>query len=387
MRRDRHPFAGLLLLLTLQAPAAAAWAQPPPSAQPPSSAQPPPPAQPSDPSAQPPPSGQQPGAVEPKTADEYALEGRKLAMESGKLMDARALLVTAWSMKKSYDIAGNLGSIEFELGMMRDAAEHLFFCQQNFPAVRDADQTEKLARVEALLLQARAQVGSLQLRVTDADGVELEGAEVLVDDKLLGRAPFPTEVFLDPGSRVIVAKQPGHQDASKPIQVVKGGTEGLTLVLPSLTPKPDKQRPIASVVPPKKRVALVAAGAGLAVAGIGLGLGFHMASNGKSDEARDQFDALLKTPQGAGACVGTANAASCEAYRSAFDGRELFRGVSIGGYIAGGLFAAGTVAYVLLPTSLLPRVLLQEGEPATKGVRASVSVTPGGGGAVIEGTF
>jgi hypothetical protein len=413
MRRDRSTLSALVLLLALQASPAAAWAQASPGAQPPaSSATPPsgspaqpssptsptppsPSAQPSDPAGEPPPGGQAGAApVQPKTADDYALEGRKLALKPGMLPDARNLLLTAWSMKRSYDIAGNLGSIEFELGLMRDAAEHLSFCQQNFPAVRDADQTQKLAVVEQLLKEARAQVGGVRIRVTDPDGLELEGAEVLVDGKVIGRAPLVDEVFVEAGTRMLSARQPGHQEASKTLEAAKGGSESVTLVLPVVVQAPNPKDKVAPPPPGKKRVALIAAGAGLAAVGLGLGVGFTLASNGKTSDAQAVWDELhaQTNPE---ACKLPSNDALCANLRSAYDSRETLRGVAIGGYIAGGVLALGTAAYALLPSSMLPRALLKHEAPATTGARTSasvsVSVTPSvtlsGGGAVVHGTF
>jgi hypothetical protein len=288
-------------------------------------------------------------------------------------------------MKRSYDIAGNLGSIEFELGMMRDAAEHLSYCQQNFPVVRDADQTEKLKVVESLLAQARAQVFGVRIRVTDSDGLDLEGAEVLVDNKVIGRAPLVDEVFVDPGSRVISARQPGHREASKQIQAEKGRSASVTLVLPSAARSLNATSD-TSAASAKKRIVLLAAGAGLAAAGIGAGVGFHLASNAKSGDAQATWS-QLRDEKGAGACLSSENASRCEELKRAYDGKELFRGVAIGGYVAGGVLAVGTLAYALLPASVLPSPLLQQGAPATKRVRAAVTITPSGGGAVFEGTF
>jgi hypothetical protein len=272
--------------------------------------------------------------------------------------------------------------------MMRDAAEHLSYCQQNFPVVRDADQTEKLKVVESLLAQARAQVFGVRIRVTDSDGLDLEGAEVLVDNKVIGRAPLVDEVFVDPGSRVITARQPGHREAKKQIQAAKGKSASVTLVLPSMTESLNATNATSdtSAASAQKRIVLLAAGAGLAAAGIGVGVGFHLASNGKSGDAQATWG-QLRGEKGAGACLSPENAARCEELKQAYDRKELFRGVAIGGYVAGGALAVGTLAYALLPASVLPSPLLQQGAPATKRVRAAVTITPSGGGAVFEGTF
>ena len=376
MRRDRSPLPALLLLAALLASPAVASAQPMPAQ--------PTPAQ-STPPAQPTPAP----SVEPKTADEYALEGRKLAMQPGRLLDARAALLTAWSMRQSFDTAGNLGSVEFELGMMRDAAEHLSFCVRNFPSVRDEAQTEKLARVEQLLRKAKTDVGSVRVRVADPDGVELTGATVLVDGKEVGRTPLQDDVFVEPGARVISARLPGLQPTEKSVQAAKGGTENVTLTLAPVKEQVISRPPVPEKpVPAKKSGALIAVGAGAAAAFLGAGVGLHLVSNGKSGEATAAWDELRGAQNDRGACLNPANAARCDELRSAYDGRELFRGLAIGGYVAGGVLAVGTLVYALMPGGSSPAGAPREqGSPAAPAVRAFVSVAPGGGGAMIEGRF
>ncbi|MCK6591877.1 MAG: hypothetical protein L6Q76_30360, partial [Polyangiaceae bacterium] len=105
------------------------------------------------------------GQAAEKTADEYALEGRELAARND-FQGAYAAYMEAWKRKRSFDIAGNLGVAELRLGRMREAAEHLTYCEQNYPAVRDAEQTKKLEVVRELLKEARAQVGVARIRVT-----------------------------------------------------------------------------------------------------------------------------------------------------------------------------------------------------------------------------
>ena len=361
MRRDRSPLSSLLLIALLLTPLASARTA----------------------SAQPPPGS---GSVEPKTADEYALEGRQLAMQPGRLLDARAALLTAWSMKQSYDTAGNLGSVEFELGMMRDAAEHLAFCARNFPAVRDQTQTEKLARVEELLGKARAQVAVMKLRVTDSDGIELTGVEVLVDGKAVGRTPLSDELFIEPGARVIAARQTGYLDGEKRLEAAKGGVENLTIVLApgaGVAAKRGPDKPVSA----KKSGALIAAGAGAAAAFIGVGVGFTLASNAKSGDATATWEELRGAGNDRGACLDPGNAARCDDLKSAHDGREMFRGIAIGGYVAGGVLAVGTLVYALIPGRSSPGSSGDQGARPAPPVRAYVGVAPGGGGAVLEGRF
>src|SRR5277367_5778545 len=108
------------------------------------------------------------------------------AFKKGKVAEAHASYLAAWSLNKHWQIAANLADTEIELSKFREAAEHATYYLANAPANR----TE---RAEALLKRALVRVAVLTITVEPA------GAEVLVDDALAGTAPLPQPVFLDPG--------------------------------------------------------------------------------------------------------------------------------------------------------------------------------------------
>jgi len=66
-------------------------------------------------------------------ADELFLKGKALLKE-GKKQEALAAYREAWKLRKSYDVAGNLGSLEIDLGLFRDAAEHLSYALSHYAA-------------------------------------------------------------------------------------------------------------------------------------------------------------------------------------------------------------------------------------------------------------
>src|ERR1700678_2908811 len=59
-------------------------------------------------------------------ADELFRSGNVLAKKD-RWTEAEPLFREAWTLKRSYDIAGNLGIAEAALGRWCDAAEHLSF--------------------------------------------------------------------------------------------------------------------------------------------------------------------------------------------------------------------------------------------------------------------
>ena len=63
-------------------------------------------------------------AGENARADEYFRQGKAFVKED-RWEEARRAYLAGYKIKRGYDIAGNLGNVELELGLARDAAEHL----------------------------------------------------------------------------------------------------------------------------------------------------------------------------------------------------------------------------------------------------------------------
>src|SRR5262249_44507201 len=114
-----------------------------------------------------------------KIADAHFLRGKAL-LKDGNIKGAYKEYKASWDLKKTYDIAANLGNVEYELGMPRDAAEHLSFSLRSTAVSVAPDRLEKIKKV---LDQARALVGEVYIKVN------VDGAEVLVDGVSVGRSP------------------------------------------------------------------------------------------------------------------------------------------------------------------------------------------------------
>jgi hypothetical protein len=297
--------------------------------------------------------------------------GREL-VQKGNYNKAREHFLKAWKRKQSYDLAGNLGDVALELKMPRDAAEHLTYCVENSPALPTAHQEATLTVVRALLKTAREMIGVARLRVTRDDGKSAEGAQVFVNGRLVGKViagghvkqPLLSteDVFVDDGSSRYSAVLEDCADAEAVLSVAKGKTINTNLVLSC-----------------KKRISVpwVIAGTSAAVVGIGFGIGGLVYSSSRRDDGQPAFD-MLKSEHGPTACSDGADKVKCDELASAVNDWNVFRGIGIGGFALAGVgvaIATGALLWPSAPKSSNPRV------------EAAFSVVPGGGGAMVRGSF
>ena len=154
-------------------------------------------------------------------ADELYRQGNE-AYKQNRLKDAYGFYKEAWKLKKSYDIAGNLGAVEAAINLPRDAAEHLLHSLRQFPANGKPEARDKTRqRFE----EALKQIGTLTIKVN------VDAADILIDGKSIGKAPLDQEVFVDPGKRRIEAKLEGYEPVRQELQVAKGSTHQVALKL------------------------------------------------------------------------------------------------------------------------------------------------------------
>ena len=123
--------------------------------------------------------------------------------------------------KQSYDIAGNLGDVELTLGKPRDAAEHLEYSYRNWPTGKQEARQRTLER----LSQAKKLVGALEI------SVNVDGAEITVNDAAAGRAPLNHDVFVEAGAVSISVTAPGYATETKTVPVAKGESRKVAIEL------------------------------------------------------------------------------------------------------------------------------------------------------------
>jgi len=272
------------------------------------------------------PSRPAPAAASGTRADDLAHKGNDLALKH-KWTEAAALFRQAWALKQSYDIGGNLGISELALGNHRDAAEHLAFALGHFPANGKPEHRELLREK---LAKAREQVGARTIEV------DVAGAEVWVDGARIGAAPLAGEVFLDPGTRTVEARLAGYESAKRTIDVTKGSSDTITLVLRRSVATPP---PVAPVVEKRPIWPAVVSGV-LAAGGLAAGVGLTVAANGKG---RDAATLRAKLGGGRSTCAGTTTGADCGTLADALRSQGTLAKAALGSFVIGGAFAAAGV--------------------------------------------
>ena len=279
-----------------------------------------------------------------RKADELFHEANRL-VKAKQWAEAEVKFQAAWALNPTYDVALNLGQTQYRLGKSRDAAEHLAFAVRNWPLVGKREPREV---AEQRVNELRQVLTALTIRVNEP------GATILVDGRMVGRAPLDFEVFVDPGSRTIEAQLAGHEHAMQTVVASKGAAQTvmLTLTVPgavaSTAPTASASAgppPFASSTAPKPlpgspgpSTALIIASGMLAAGGLAAGIGFTVAANGKSSEAAGLREKL----PGRSGCPGTPNAtfaADCSTLKSTLAEQSTMRNAALISFAAGGAFA------------------------------------------------
>lgn len=299
-------------------------------------------------------------------ADELAKRGVELSKKQ-QWKEAEALFREALSLKRAYDIAGNLGLAEAALGKTRDAAEHLSFALARFPANGKPAHRELL---KEKLAEVRAKLGAITIDVS------VKGAEVLVDGASVGTAPLDAEVFVSPGKHTVMAKLAGHINATSDVNAVAGQAHAMKLVMVVEAPPPpplSAATPPTRVRPPPVWPAIAAGGVAALLLGVGGGL------YGKSASERERGQTMANDILASGkSCVpGAANFASqCAELESIVRGSDTMHNAAVGMFVGGSALAVGAAVYGVW-AAVSPR----------KQMGWSVRPQIGLGAAGVEGSF
>lgn len=273
-----------------------------------------------------------------------------------KWLDARAAFLAAWSLNKHWQIAGILADCEFELGKYREAAEHASYYLRNSPLDRHE-------RAEELLSKAKARIVTLTVTVAPP------GAEILIDDVEVGRAPLVEPLFVEPGARKVTVRLAGRPDVVKTIHATAGASEVVKLSFPTESLPGPVLAPDAG---PNKAIVV----SGVAITSLGLGVGVVLAalSSGKAADADAQLAALTKSGTH-GICQ--THARECDSIDSALRGRDSLANGAMGSFIGAGAVGLATLGYVLFR----PKAA------RTTGVKVIPAMAAGYGGVSIVGAW
>jgi hypothetical protein len=281
------------------------------------------------------------------------------ARDAGRFADAERLLLEAWSLKQTHDVAANLGLVQLKLGKLAQGAQRLAWALQNFPPSESAKTRRALAQE---LATARSKIGALRIQPS------VDGADVTVNGQPVDATTLADEVFVEPGTVTVTASRTGYVTATRTLSVIPGAeTQQVPL---ALVPAP---MPVGSG---GARKPLIITGAVLAGAGVVMGVALTVVSNTKAGTAETTLDALVKS-NGSSACSGTTVPASCSAIPDAIRGKNAFGTAAAWSFIGGGAVGAATLIYALAA----PKTA------RTGSVVVAPTVGIGGGGLTIAGAW
>jgi hypothetical protein len=276
-------------------------------------------------------------------------QGNKL-YDQGKLAEGERAYLAAWKLKKSFDVAGNLGNLEADLKRWRLAAEFLSYAVHEFPAGGKPDMRDALLKRFA---EVQQQVGKLRIQVSQP------GAEVFVDSTSIGLAPITEDVYVDPGTHVVEVHSEGAQPVQVTVTAVRGKASDVDV---KITPRSANKTVLIA--------GGVVAGVGVIAGAVFLGLSASAGSTAKSDNAMVPKNALCP----AGGVGATGN---CANLVTALDNKATFGNVGVWSLVGGGVVGVATLIYGVTGGARAPR----------SGLWVAPVVTAQGGGLFANGSF
>lgn len=273
----------------------------------------------------------------------------RLYVEAKNWQEAQRVFSQLWKDRQTYDVALMLGQVEVNLGLFRDAAEHLDFGLRHL-APREDPKT--VARARRLLEVVKGRVATLEVRSNRP------GAEIAVDGTSVGEAPLSAELYLEPGSYEVQASSQSDR-VRRQVQAEAGSRHVVDLKFDS----PAVESGLEPGAPPSNASGAGSAsadahatgagklnwipvyvGAALTTVGMGAGIGFGIAANAAKNDLEDFTQRF-----GSSACQdGTATPSECGDARAARDRQQSNATRSTVAFAAAGGVAAVTVLYTLL---------------------------------------
>jgi hypothetical protein len=307
-------------------------------------------------------------ASEAERARELFREGNE-AFAAGDLHTAYDAYQAAWAIRRSFDVACNLGRTEAELGLDVAAAEHLDYCLRTFSTSARDEFRNAEERFRQLLDGVLKRVSVLRLESRPL------GAEVLVDGASMGNGPFETPLYLAPGEHRVVVRAKGYRQRELTLHFAAGATEAVQVKLElessqSATREPAEPEPSRDAPRPRAettraptrstseparsaelRTAIVLGGTAITFAGLVVGAAFTLDAASTSR----QTDSLRRGAAASG-CTKGSKEAPCIDYRESIDREASSRNVAEIAFLTGGIAGAVSLAvWLLLPEGHVER--------------------------------
>jgi hypothetical protein len=245
-------------------------------------------------------------------------QGNKL-YDTGKLAEAEAVYIEAWKLKKSFDVAGNLGNLEADLKKWRPAAEFLSFAIREFPAGGKPGLRDELLK---RLGEVRKQVGTLRITVSRP------GAEVLVDGTPVGLAPLTDDVYVVAGTHLIEVRIEGASPAQAQVSCAQGQVQEVPINVGGGRGG--------------NRNVIIAGGVvfGLAAIAGGVFTGLWASKGSSASSLYGMVPKNAGCPSG-----GTSTTGTCSDLVSALNSQATFGSVAIGAFATAGAVGIATLIY------------------------------------------
>ena len=301
------------------------------------------------------------------------------AFETGKFEQARGLLLQAWALQPTPDVALALAQSEFELKRYRDSAEHFDFAIHGL----DESQHEKaLSLAKKALAEAKTQIAVLRVTTNRA------GAEIRVDGTTVGKAPLESPLYLNPGTHELAARS-SDAGIARPVSVQAGQESSLSLPIVSQASRTDSpwaagapratDTPEATATEPQSRsIAPVIVGGAVFLAGVTTGIVFRLDSDSQFNNANAIRARLSST-----GCQGLPSTqADCAALADAARNGDRSRNWSTAGFLvaAGALLGTGFYWY-------WPRSNGNDTAEIPNRVKLNAAIVPHTAGLVISGDY
>ena len=275
-------------------------------------------------------------------------QGNK-AYDQQRLAEAEGFYIEAWKLKKSFDVAGNLGNLEADLKKWRQAAEFLSYALREFPAGGKPAMRENLLKRMA---EAQQHVGAFRIQVTRP------GAEVFVDGTSVGTSPLAEEVYVEPGNHLVEARLADFP----PVQLN---------VVSAIGPAVDVNLVIRSKGANKGVIVAGAVIAGVAAIAGGVFTGLWASKGSSASTLAGKVPKTAPCPAGGVGATG-----NCADLVSALNAQATFGSVAVGTFAAAGAVGIATLIY---------------GVAGSRGSRSALTVSPivtaQGGGLFVGGSF
>ncbi len=289
------------------------------------------------------------------------LDDAKKSFKAGQFEKAREFYATAYKQKPDHATLLLLAQAEAKANKNVDAAGHLELYLREAKSASAEDR----AAADKLFWDVTAKLATWRVNVS------VEGAEVYLDGKLVGKSPLAAPLFVEPNTHEVEARKEGFLP-EKDMLVAAPNTESETTLAMKPAPvedkpkeDPKKEKPILVPPPPpspKWRTYGIIGGGALTALGLGLGVGLTVSAGTKGDEADAQLAELRRTTPNTFGICGTnqfpLNQAGCTKLNDTLSSQDARANGAVAGFVIAGVGAVGTVGLIMLPKFAFGRKLM-----------------------------